>query len=600
MRKIYLSLILLLTLMAAVSCQQEDWESNIGYLRIEVGTNAYVDTKAIPENYKPLQIAIQIVDSKGDVVESTDDWETLKGTQLRLAPGQYTVKASSNGFDGSESGFDVPYYAGSQQITIETGKEVTANITCTLANVKVTVNYDESFQKFATATTTVSSALEGVAALDFVMGSKLKPGYFPVGDLTVTVNVTNQAGQEHSQSTSITGVKARKHYILNFKVADAGSIEKPTITINGEEIVFNFTFNVSTEASTKLEAQPANAWSNFAYVEGNVGSSGGEIDPAAMRFEYKAANAEEWQTCSATFDSKNQKYTATLTDLSPATQYNYRLAYEKSGNAYASEIVTFTTENAQPLPNGNMDNWYKSGRTWYPVSESDFSASGSFWDSSNPGTTTGAGALVNVNPTQGNNTIVHTAGGQSAELKSQYASAFGIGKFAAASLYTGKFNSLVGTNGAKIDFGQKFTARPIGLHGWFHYTNGKIDYRGNNTPEGVAEIGSDDLCSIYMAIAKAPHQLDNTNLSTFFDLENDENIIAYGELPDSEAGSTNGEWKEFTITMKYKDITPLAEYYLIIVCSSSKYGDYFTGSTGSTMYIDDLELVYGQPTAAQE
>lgn len=600
MRKIYLSLILLLTLMAAVSCQQEDWESNIGYLRIEVGTNAYVDTKAIPENYNAQQIAVQIVNSKGEVVESTDDWETLKGTQLRLAPGQYTVKASSNGFDGSESGFDVPYYAGSQQITVETGKEVTANITCTLANVKVTVNYDESFQKFASATTTVSSALEGVAALDFVMGSELKPGYFPVGNLTVTVNVTNQAGEQHSQSTSIADVKARKHYILNFKVADAGSIDKPTITINGEEIIFTFTFDVSTEASTQLEAQPANAWSNFAYLEGGVASSEGELDPAAMRFEYKTADAEEWQTCSATYESESQKYTATLTELTPATEYNYRLVYEKDGSAYASDIVTFITEDAQTLPNGNMDNWYKSGKTWYPVSESDYSANGgSFWDSSNPGTTTGAGALVNKNPTQGNSTIVHTAGGQSAELKSQYASAFGIGKFAAASLYTGKFNSLVGTNGAKIDFGQKFTARPIGLHGWFHYTNGKIDYRGNNTPEGVAEIGSDDLCSIYMAIAKAPHQLDNTNLSTFFDLENDENIIAYGELPDSEAGSTNGEWKEFTITMKYKDITPLAEYYLIIVCSSSKYGDYFTGSTGSTMYIDDLELVYGQPTVQE-
>lgn len=600
MRKIYLSLILLLTLIAAVSCQQEDWESNIGYLRIEVGTNAYVDTKAIPENYKPLQIAIQIEDSKGDIVESTDDWETLKGTQLRLAPGQYTINASSNGFDGSESGFDVPYYAGSQQITVETGKEVTANITCTLANVKVTVNYDESFQKFATAKTTVSSALENVAALDFVMGNELKPGYFPVGDLNVTVNVTNQAGQEHSQSTSITSVKARKHYILNFKVADAGSIEKPTITINGEEIVFNFTFNVSTEASTKLEAQPANAWSNFAFLEGRVASSEGEIDPTAMRFEYKAANSEEWQTCSATYNSESQKYTATLTDLSPATQYNYRLAYEKSENAYASEIVTFTTENAQPLPNGNMDNWYKSERTWYPVSESDYPVSGSFWDSSNPGTTQGTiGALVNINPTQGNSNIVHTSGGMSAELKSQKVSVMGIGKFAAASLYTGKFNSLVGTNGAKIDFGQKFTARPSALHGWFNYTSGEIDNHGDNTPENKGEIGSDDLCSIYIAIAKAPHQLDNTQTSTFFDFENDNNIIAYGELPETEAGSTNNEWKEFTVTLKYKDITPLTEYYLIIVCSSSKYGDYFTGSTSSVMYIDDLELVYGQPTVQE-
>lgn len=600
MKKIYLSLMILLALMSVVSCQQEDWESNVGYLRIEVGTNAYVDTKAIPENYNPQQIAVQIVNSKGEVVESTDDWETLKGTQLRLAPGQYTVNASSNGFDGSESGFDVPYYAGSQQITVETGKEVTANITCTLANVKVTVNYDESFQKFASATTTVSSALEGVAALDFVMGSELKPGYFPVGNLTVTVNVTNQAGEQHSQSTSIADVKARKHYILNFKVADAGSIEKPTISINGEEIIFTFTFDVSTEASTQLEVQPANAWSNFAYLEGGVASSEGELDPAAMRFEYKTTDAEEWQTCSATYESENQKYTATLTELTPATEYNYRLVYEKDENAYASDIVTFTTEDAQTLPNGNMDNWYKSDRTWYPVSESEYSTSGSFWDSSNPGTTQGTiGALVNINPTQGNSNIVHTSGGMSAELKSQKVSVMGIGKFAAASLYTGKFNSLVGTNGAKIDFGQKFTARPSALRGWFNYTSGKIDNHGDNTPENKGEIGSDDLCSIYMAITKAPHQLDNTNLSTFFDFENDKNIIAYGELPDAEAVSTNG-WKEFTITMKYKDITPLAEYYLIIVCSSSKYGDYFTGSTGSTMYIDDLELVYGQPTAAQE
>ena len=45
----------------------------------------------------------------------------------------------------SESGFDIPYYAGSAQATIPKGKEVTANIICTLANVKVTVNFDATF-----------------------------------------------------------------------------------------------------------------------------------------------------------------------------------------------------------------------------------------------------------------------------------------------------------------------------------------------------------------------------------------------------------------------------------------------------------------------
>lgn len=142
MKNLYLFLITLLTLPALISCQQDDVD-NIGYLRIEVETNAYVDTR-IAADYNPKQIALQILDSKGGIVESTDDWETLSGQQIRLEAGTYTVKASSNGFDGTESGFDIPYYVGSQQITVQTGKEVTANITCTLANVKVTVNYDQS------------------------------------------------------------------------------------------------------------------------------------------------------------------------------------------------------------------------------------------------------------------------------------------------------------------------------------------------------------------------------------------------------------------------------------------------------------------------
>lgn len=596
MKKIYLFLFVILSTLSITSCQQDDLNDNIGYLRIEVGTNAYVDTR-IAADYNPKQIALQILDSKGGIVESTDDWEILSGQQIRLAAGTYTVKASSNGFDGSESGFDIPYYAGSQQITVQTGKEVTANITCTLANVKVTVNYDQSFiDAFQAATATVKSAMEGVNELSFRMGDELKPAYFPVADLTATISVTNHSGQQFSQDTPITNVKARKHYILNFKVAETGDIGGVSVSVDGTETVYTFTFNVSTEASTKLGAEAANAWSNFAYLEGSILSSSEELDPASMHFEYKKADAEEWQTISANYNSGNQKFTATLTGLTPATQYTYRLAYEKSGEAYASDPVTFTTEEATTLPNGNMDDWYKSGKTWYPVSESDYSTSGSFWDSSNPGTTTGAGALVNVNPTQGNSSIVHTSGGKSAELKSQYASAFGIGKFAAASLYSGKFNSLVGTNGAKIDFGQKFASRPTGLHGWFRYTSGKIDYRGDNTPAGLGEKGTDDLCSIYMALAKAPHQLNNTDTSTFFDFENDDNIIAYGELPDAEAVSTNNEWKEFNVELKYKDITPQTAYYLIIVCSSSKYGDYFTGSTGSIMYIDDLELLYGVPS----
>lgn len=590
MKNLYLFLITLLTLPALISCQQDDVD-NIGYLRIEVGTNAYVDTR-IASDYNPKQIALQILDSKGGIVESTDDWETLSGQQIRLAAGTYTVKASSNGFDGSESGFDIPYYAGSQQITVQTGKEVTANITCTLANVKVTVNYDQSFiDAFQSATATVKSAMEGVNELSFRMGDELKPAYFPVADLTATISVTNHSGQQFSQDTPITNVKARKHYILNFKVAETGDIGGVSVSVDGTETVYTFTFNVSTEASTKLGAEAANAWSNFAYLEGSILSSSEELDPASMHFEYKKADAEEWQTISANYNSGNQKFTATLTGLTPATQYTYRLAYEKSGNTYASEEVSFTTETTTELHNGNLDAWSQSGSTWYPGSSSEAGNTTCFWNTSNPGTSQGMGAIGGaVNPTQGVTSPVHTPGGKAAELKSTEK----LSVFAAASLYTGSFLGLDGMS-ANMEFGKPFTSRPSALHGFYKYTPAVIN-KVDRTPDGVSIIKDEtmDQCAIFIALATKSFQFNNKKEEEYIDYANDPAIIAYGELP-SGAATSGDNYTEFTIPLIYKSLTEKPTH-IIIVCSASKYGDYMTGGVGSTMYVDDLELLYEVPS----
>ena len=310
-----------------------------------------------------------------------------------------------------------------------------------------------------------------------------------------------------------------------------------------------------------------------------------------MRFEYKTADAEEWQTYSAIYDSESLKYTATLTDLTPATPYNYRLVYEKDGNTYASDVITFTTETATALPNGDMEDWVQKDGVWYATTENELTTTGSFWDSGNTG-----GSLMGVNPTQGNSSIVHTANGKSAELKSQYIGVGGLlGKFAAGNLYAGQFGELHGMDGASLYFGQPFTSRPSALHGWYNYTSGKINYHGSNTPEGEGLEGTDDLCAIYVALSTERILIDNTDLSTFPDWEKDERIIAYSRMDDADAVTTNG-WKEFTLDFKYRSLEPLDTYYLIIVFSASKYGDYFTGSSNSVMYIDDLELVYGQPT----
>ena len=48
---------------------------------------------------------------------------------------------------------------------------------------------------------------------------------------------------------------------------------------------------------------------------------------------------------------------------------------------------------------------------------------------------------------------------------------------------------------------------------------------------------------------------------------------------------------EFTIPLDYKDKAKIPSN-IILVASASRYGDYFTGGAGSTMWVDDIELIY--------
>ncbi len=598
MKKIYSLLTILLAAVFCFSCQSNETVSDEGCLRILAETTGI--TSRVIEGYNPKQLAVQIVNASGVTVESTDDfseWETA-GKTFRLAPGTYTIKAASYGFDGSESGFDVPYYAGIVQAIVKAGTTTVASLTCTLANVKVSVEFDETFKTaFKSANAVVKSAVSGVASQTFVMGETTKAAYFPVGNLTSTITVVNKLDKTYSAENVVDNVKARDWVKFVYKAKETGiGGVKVDIADNGHK--YTFTFDVTMEGNKSIDdltmvMNDANSFATCAYVDGSITAKKGEgvVDPAKMFIEYKKASASEWTSVAATVNGTDA-YKATLTGLTAETAYQYRMAYRDGDTNFESEAKSFTTEAATALINGNMNDWYKSSKTWYACSESYFSTNGSsFWDSSNPGTTTSAGALINKNPTQGNATTVHTAGGKSAELKSQYVSAFGIGKFAAASLYTGKFKKLQGADGAVIDFGQPFTARPTQLHGYFQYTSAKINYVGKDTPASanIVKNQTDDICSIYIALTTEA----NTVVSTFVNWETDPAVVAYGELPASDCVTTNG-WKEFTIDLKYHNLTTKPTH-IIIVCSSSKYGDYFTGGDGSIMYVDDLSLVYGEP-----
>lgn len=572
-----ISLSILVLSVLLFSCQSDEQElSNVGYLTLSVGQDISTDTKAPVGGYTGKQIGVQIVNSKNVVVKETDDWEDWKTTPIELQVGTYTIKASSVGFDGSEAAWEAPYYAASQEVTIAKNKTASVKMTCTLANVKVTVHYEKD----------LLDAFQSVAATVNRMSfpsTETKSCYFPVGKLTAEVTLISKSGKTYSKEDNEglsvdRDAKARDHYIFNYKLAESGN-GNVTVKVDPTTNKYEYTFTIG-----KLEKDcslSANAWSNFAYFTA-ADISGTTVD-MALKFQYRKKGEEAWTDVAAKPDGKNY-ITDKITGLTPATTYEYQLVgTTNETTSIIGRVATFTTETNIVLQNGGFEDWHQNGKIWYAASESDFKGGNYLWDSSNPG-----GGAFGVNPTTGDASVKRT-GSYSAKLESQYA----VVKFAAASLYTGTFNTLVGgTKGAKIDFGQPFKSRPTALHGFYQYAPMKIDNVGKKQPANTVKEGDMDICSIYIALSKKKYTVDNTNPSTFINFESDENIIAYGELPAADCVNTNGEWKEFTINLKYKNITDKPAY-LIIVCSSSKYGDYFTGGKGSCLHLDDFELLYG-------
>ena len=390
MKKNWYTLIICCLVAALSACQNEEelLNSNVGYLRLQMGVNASVSTRAGEEIYNPKQIAVQIISEEGKVVKETSNWETeWEGEAIPLAVGKYTLKASSAGFDGKTSGFDKPYYAGNAEFTIEKDKEVNQKVTCTLANVKVTVHFDDSFiDNFTSAKVVVDDNAnnEGIDPLTFVMKETTQSGYFPVTDLQAVVTATNKFGVTNTKTDLIENVKARDHYILNYKVGEgSGNIN---ITVDPTTKTYTYTFYIPTKPTTQLGAPVVNAWAKLAYLTGTVISSEDELASSEMSFQYRVKDAATWTTVAATPNGEN--YQATITSLQPNTTYESRMVYGEE--EFVSDVTEFTTETATALYNGDFDNWYQNQKAWYPIAETDATSFdnykgylNSFWDSGN-------------------------------------------------------------------------------------------------------------------------------------------------------------------------------------------------------------------------
>ena len=236
--------------------------------------------------------------------------------------------------------------------------------------------------------------------------------------------------------------------------------------------------------------------------------------------------------------------------------------------------LSFTTEPEGTIPNMNFDSWYQEDSAWYPNSDS-----GNFyWDSANGGTKT-----LKIYPTTPAEPENVYGGANAAKLESKEAMLVGL---AAGNIYTGKFIKAVMSltdPGAELDWGVPFTSRPLALTGYFKYSPVMVNKGDHNSMSGKMDIGQ---IQIMLTDWDAPFRV-STASGKFVDPKTDQGIIAYGTL---DLNSTSS-YEQFTIELDYRDLTRIPKY-IVIVAAASKYGDYFTGGVGSTLYLDEFEFVY--------
>lgn len=599
-RYIYLFVSVFTLVMA--SCQQEETSNGkTGFLQFSVEKNT--STILVPATRaEELSIALQVVDRAGTVVKETDDWHNWTSTPLELPLGSYTINAFSKGVDVATAGFDEPYYWGQTEVTVVPKVNQNVNIECRLANVKVTVNYSADVKKYFSKL----SCSVGNSSGKLVFGKdETRSGYFAVDNLNISLALTNTDGRSFVfESEPITDVKERQHYRINYTMKANGAIGGVSVTLDPSTKEYNVNISIPKESNPSV-----NVWSDFADV--TLPLPDGVV---TKECKYRISGTEDWNTVS-NVEQADGKLIATITGLIPGTEYDFCFAI----NGVNGKITTATTELQKQLENGSFDEWNQNGDTWFPGTAAEASAKNSYWDTGNVGA-----ATMSKNPSIGESNDVHTVGGKSGKLSSQFVGLFGVGKFAAGNIYIGRYMETyanVTNMGARIRFGREFSSRPTELKGWYKYTRGKDKMYGDYNKSELTDSGG-DKCSIYIVLTDNIGLVDADGVKTAYEIdnhatdqpakfiyknaidfsENNKDVIAYGSITDEESKgsfdeSGNVVWKQFSIDLKYRDLTRKPKF-IIVVASASKYGDFFTGYENSTMLIDDFELVYGTPVTA--
>lgn len=361
---------------------------------------------------------------------------------------------------------------------------------------------------------------------------------------------------------------------------------------------------VSTGAAPDVNLEPMAIGARRATLTGYINDAA-----AALNFgiKYRKEGASGWNEAYPTSAAaaaarraargtralEQTPYVVALTGLEPGVNYEFKAFCDGYEGA---DVNRFTTESVFTIPNYSFEEWGTyDGKTALGTTAKGIVVPGttgdkytSFWGSGNEG-----GATAKITMTNKSTDMVHS-GTYSARL----ASASALGMLAAGNIFVGEYEkaALSGGNAVGyINMGREYNgSHPTALRAYINYRPGTVgNYKANSifTPDFVE--GGSDHGQIYVALSdQIVNVVTDPNDNKFFNPDA-ENILAYGEMTFKDAFGPDGALKEINIPLIYRErAKTVRPKYLLITCCASKYGDYFSGSTTSVLYLDDVELIY--------
>ena len=166
---------------------------------------------------------------------------------------------------------------------------------------------------------------------------------------------------------------------------------------------------------------------------------------------------------------------------------------------------------------------------------------------------------------------------------------------ASGSLFTGKFNfnfmTAITAPLKMTEFGIPYDKIPLSLKGVYKYKGGDNYVDGSDKNNIKDNLGIQDECAIQAVLYEAVGADAKDVILTGVDINDSDYRVAVARLED---GTDKAEWTAFNVPFEYlegKAYDKEKTYKLAIICSSSKEGDKFKGAVGSTLIVDELEVL---------